>query len=170
MISPFILLLLVNQLLAQSQVTLTQPPLIETNTYTLRKNSTGITALSTNISYMQTYTNAPLVFTSIVSMYTFTTGSALSFTMNIDTITHTYFTVTYSLSCMVGGNTLCSFSEIDIDYLAYDFDTYPFVQILHESLLLDPSALTTNQYYVIDYMQPLTVGSSYSITCMLSGF
>lgn len=130
MISPFLLLLLLPQLLAQSQVTLTQPPLIETNTYTLRKNSTNITAFSTNISYMQAYTDAPLVFTSIVSMYSFTTGSALSFTIAIDTITHTYFTVTYSISCQVGGVTFCSFSEIVIDYLAYDFDTYPFVQIL----------------------------------------
>lgn len=90
--------------------------------------------------------------------------------MAIDTITNTYFTVTYSLACMVGGATVCSFSEIVIDYLAYDFDTYPFVQILQQSLTLDASASTNNQYYVVEYMQPLTNGNSYAINCMLAGF
>lgn len=71
---------------------------------------------------------------------------------------------------MVGGVTVCSFSEIVIDYLAYDFDTYPFVQILQQSLTLDASASTNNQYYVIEYMQTLTNGNSYAINCMLSGF
>jgi hypothetical protein len=47
----------------------------------------------------------------------------------VKTITLTSFTLSYSLFCLAG-LTSCSFAEIDIDYLVYDFLTYPFVQIL----------------------------------------
>jgi hypothetical protein len=50
--------LLLQQIIGQFQAKFTQPPLIETNIY-IRKNSKGITGLTTTINYMQTYSEYP---------------------------------------------------------------------------------------------------------------
>jgi hypothetical protein len=64
----------------------------------------------------------------------------------VKTITLTSFTLSYSLFCLAG-LTSCSFAEIDINYLVYEFLTYSFVQILEEVFTLDPTVAITNQFY-----------------------
>jgi hypothetical protein len=89
-----IILCLIYQVLSQTQVNLNQPPFIETNTYTLRKTSTGVVSLSANITYMQSYTTKiPQVSTSLASLYSFTPLSNSSFTQSITTIKARYFTL-----------------------------------------------------------------------------
>ncbi len=78
---------------------------------------------------MQNYTNTPLVFVSIISMQSFTVGSVVNFVQSVTTITKTYFTIEYSFSC-IAALINCTFTQIDIDYLVFDFSSYPFVQIL----------------------------------------
>jgi hypothetical protein len=163
------LLTLLPVLQGQSAATLTQPPLIETNTYTLRKTSLNVTSPTTSIAYMQSYSNAPQVFLSIVNMKSFTPNSLLSYAMTVTTVSTSQFTVQYSISCLAVGVS-CSFYNIVVDYLAFDFNTYSFVQMLEGTFIIDPAALINNQYYEVKYMQKLSNHNSYSLNCILSGF
>jgi hypothetical protein len=165
-----ILFLLLSVLVkGQTAATLTQPQMIETNTYTLRKVASHITSTSTNISYMQTYTKIPKVFVSIVSMYSFTPASVVTYTMTVPTVTTALFNVKYNLSCLAAGVS-CTFSQIVIDYLVFDYDSYTFVQGHHGTFLVDPFSFSSDQFYLVSYMQSLVGGHSYSLNCMLSGF
>lgn len=146
-----LLSLLLLSLRSQSEATLTQPPLIETNTYTLRKTSSNITSPNATITYMQNYTDTPQVFVSIVSMRSFTPASVVSFTADVYTITITNFVVLYTTSCLAAGLT-CSFTEIVIDYLAFDYPSYNYVMIFKETFPIDPAVSINHQFYKINYM------------------
>jgi hypothetical protein len=148
MLRAFASLLLFSLALAQSQATLTQPPRIETNTYTLRSVSEKITALSTDITYMQNYTNSPQVWASIVSLASFISPSTVNYSMSVTSITLTKFTVEYTISCLSSGSN-CTFSLLVIDYLVFDYSTYPFVQIFDSLFTLDPAAVLNDQFYEI---------------------
>jgi hypothetical protein len=148
MLRAFASLLLFSLALAQSQATLTQPPQIETNTYTLRSVSKKITALSTDITYMQNYTNSPQVWVSIVSLSSFISPSTVNYSMSVTSITLAKFTVEYTISCLSLGSN-CTFSLIVIDYLVFDYSTYPFVQIFDSFFTLDPTAVLNDQFYEI---------------------
>lgn len=118
---------------------------------------------------MQNYTENPQIFISLVNMQSFTPSSLVSFSVTIDTITLTSFILKYTTSCIVLGIS-CSFSEIVIDYLVFDYFSYSFVMIVKETFLIDPAITLNDHFYKVKYMQQLDNTKNYSLSCMLAGF
>jgi hypothetical protein len=77
--------------------------------------------------------------------------------------------MTYDLTCMISG-VVCDITKIEINYLVFDYATYPFIQPINENFILDPLSILFNQYYEIRYTDNLDHHNTYSLNCLLSGF
>lgn len=167
-----IIIVILPLVMSQTQMTLTQPPYIETNSVILRlinNNGPNITNTSSTITYIQQYNRVPAVHLSLTSMYNFPNSSTVSFIQTANNITLTYFDIAYSLSCIQAGIN-CSITRIDINYLVFDYLLYYYVTLYDFTFTVNPSLLT-NQFYSMTYMERLDWPIlSYALNCYISGF
>ena len=77
--------------------------------------------------------------------------------------------MTYDLNCLISG-VVCDITKIEINYLVFDYVTYPFIQPINKNFVIDPLSMLLNQYYEIYYTNSLDHHTTYSLNCLFSGF
>lgn len=137
---------------AQQEASLTQPPLIETNSLTITlPNDHHIDSqytLDTTVSFLQSYKTEPLVYLSLVTLDALLPLSRSTLIQTITSITKSKFSQETTVGMSVGGSNYLM-SSIKMRYLAYDYKSYEFIQMYEVAV---SPATVGNQYLKLNYL------------------
>jgi len=150
--SSYLFLILVVLSTSQSQVTITQPPYIETSTFLFRNIATGLKSQTYNITFIDKYPDPPQVLIALASFYTFVPNIKYNLIPLIVEVTNTSSTISFTSTCIVS----CNITKINLIYMSYDPATYPFIELSTILITIDNSLSLTNQIYRIAYLNPLS--------------
>lgn len=138
--------------LAQQEASLTQPPLIETNTLTISLPNNHIVnsqySVDTTVAFLQKYETEPLVYVSLVTLEALLPLSRSTMLQTVTEITKFKFSQSTTVGMSVGGSNFLM-REIKMRYLAYDFKSYEFIQMYQ--IVVSPAS-GGNQYLKLKYL------------------
>lgn len=156
---------------AQQESTLTQPPLIETNVLTLKRNNSShpLFTFTTTVSLMQTYQREPAVYLSLVSLQSLVPLSSSTFLQSLDSLYSTKFVVKTIQGMTVGSHSE-RMAEMKVMYLAYDYPTYPFLQLNQFSVSPDPGSTHQLIPVLLPVGESLDSSKEYLLNAFLTGY
>lgn len=156
---------------AQQQSTLTQPPLIETDVLTLKRNNSShpLFTFTTTVSLMQAYQREPAVYLSLVSLDSLVLLSSSTFLQSLDSLYSTKFVIKTIQGMTVGSHSE-SMAEMKIMYLAYDYPTYPFLQLNQIRVSPDPGEVHQLIQVLFPVGESLDPSKEYLLNAFLTGY